>query len=376
MPGYWVLVSGQWKRAGRTSEGTTSTGALERPTGPGIYALEDLGVGTDVNAALSKVATLAAGVDPLDGKTRRTLTLPAMTVHATGFAKANNYAGFLVPNGVGIVGSGPGQTIFQVDPDTITSAQVSSWYPADVAGNTNGLKVFVAANGSDVRFGQFTIRGTQQRVGGTGVPSGYDTYQYNGAFFYKMTRPLIHDLKITGIPGYKNEPPGETSALGLFIGDGAKLYRCEVDGRRDLDNAKITAAGIATNNNTNVYLEGCSAHHNGFSHGFAFWQTNGITAVDCSATNNGTTGSPGTVADGFNFERSRTTVLTRPTVGFNTLCELRYYGKNNNDAYDGDTYPHSVDSLTLTDGGALDINIDGIQTTLPTITNSPTPVYH
>lgn len=344
---------------------------MTRPTGAGFYAIEDLGVGMDFHAASAKVKTLAAAPDG-----RRTLTLPEYTFEATGFARASNWAGFLVDEGVSVVGSGFG-TKFRVAPDTITQAQVDSWYPPDVYGNTIQLSVFVVPNGTNVRVAQLSIEGTQQRVGGTGAPAGYDTYHYDGLNLYNLVNPLIEDVLVKGIPGYKNTPPGETFHCSTYLGSGARFYRVEVDGR-NAAGVRVGAAGFGTNTYSNAYFEDCYAHHMACSHGFAFWETKGIQTLRCIAENNGGVGG-GTfdalAGDGFNHERSFDTVHRFPRVGGNTLCELRYFAENQGDAYDGDTTGHQIYDLTVTDGGALDIRIDGSQTVLPTLTRCPAPVY-
>lgn len=351
---------------------------FSRPTGPGYYAIEDLGVGMDFNAAAAKVKTLATGVDST-GRTHRTLTLPAMTISANGFAKSENYCGFLLPDGVSVVGSGPTQTVFQVTPDTITQAQVDDWYPPiDSYPGTITLTALIAANGTNVELAQFGLRGTQQRLGGTKTPgSGFDTYHYNGIKVPRSTKPTIRDVKVWGIPGYRNSPPGETFGISTYLGSGARFYRVEVDGRND-SGVRVGAAGIGTNTTSGVYFEDCSSHDNAVSHGFAFWETNNGELVRCSATNNGSASGAdlgGVTGAGFNMERSRNIVHRSPRMGGNTLCEMRFYARNDGDAYDGDTTGHQVLDAVLTDGGPFDIRIDNAQVTLPTLTRCPPPVY-
>ncbi len=102
---------------------------MTRPTGAGIYAIENLGItGWDtlpgaagLTKALAKVATLAAAPDGT-----RTLTLPEHVFSFNGFSQSANYLGLLVPASVGIVGSGAG-TIIEVAQDSMTQAQSDSW---------------------------------------------------------------------------------------------------------------------------------------------------------------------------------------------------------------------------------------------------------
>lgn len=380
-------IGGVLTRKGRSSVGAGPVPAgFTRPTGPGYYAIEDLGVAltfAGFKSAMTQVKALATGVDS-KGRTHRTLTLPAMTIEAPGFAESTGHHAILLAEGVSITGMGPEQTLFEVAQDSITQSQVDGGYPPmDVYPGTIGLAAMVVPNGTGVQLAQLGLRGTRQRVSGTGVPAaGYDSYHYNGLHVSRCTAPLLQDVKVWGIPGYRNSPPGETFGINIFRGSGARLIRVECDGRNTAGTA-VGAAGIGTNTTTNVYLESSSAHHMGFSHGFAFWETNGVKAVDCVATHNGQVGGAalgGVSGDGFNFERSRSTELIRPTVGFNSLCELRYYGRNDGDAFDGDTGPHRVEGLKLLEG-ALDIWIDSagtagsVQTTRPTLVNCPPPAF-
>jgi hypothetical protein len=56
------------------------------------------------------------------------------------------------------------------------------------------------------------------------------------------------------------------------------------------------------------------------------------------------------------------------------MCELRYYA-NATAPNNGDTSPHHVTRLVLSDAGTFDIFIDNIQTTLPILVSCPTPNY-
>lgn len=386
-------VGGSLVRKGRATiaptpgPGPLPGGTVTRPTGPGYYAIEDLAVGMDFTAAMAKVKTLAAGTRPSDGTSHRTLTLPGTTsspfvIGANGFAAGVAAGfGFLFEESVSVFGSGEGATIFQVTPDSITQAQVDAKVPAiDSYPNNIGLRIAVVPNGVNVRLENFGMRGTQQRVGGTGTQGAqWDTYHYTGLSLTRHTNLTVENVKVWSIPGYRNSPPGETTAVSVLGGSAYRFVNVEIDGRRSWgDGSKISGAGFGTSSTTNVRYERCYAHHMGFSHGFAFWQTNGITAVDCVSTDNGGGQSAslgGTAGDGFNFERSRNSLLVRPTVGRNTLCELRYYGRNDGDSYDGDTFPHRVENLTLLEGN-LDIRIDKVQRTDPVLVSCPPPVFH
>ena len=169
----------------------------------------------------------------------------------------------------------------------------------------------------------------------------------------------------------------------MFQTTGATLTRVETDGR-DFAGVKQCGAGIGLNNADNTTLNQCYAHHNGYSHGFAFYRSRVIRTYGCGAEYNGQTNGSGTATagtkgDGFNHEQTFDTIHQSPYSGFNSLSEFRYYGNADTatypSAYGGDTYPHEVHDLTITDGGPWDVRIDNLQSTLPVLSNCPTPVY-
>jgi hypothetical protein len=339
---------------------------MPRPTGTGYYAIESLsGIGD-----YTTVAGFIAACNQINGLTamgngRRTLTLPAGVWSAPGFAQSIGNIGILVPDGVDIVGSGPTRTIFQVAPDSITAAQ------RDQPG---GVYLMHWQKSTGGVLAQFGLRGTRQRVGGTGPD-----IIYSGLICYKTVNPQLTDMLVQGFPGNLNSPPGETANIGFNNGSGGLILRLESDGRDYVTGLKTSAAGIACNTNPGITFRDCYSHHMGYSHGFAFWQSTNVTTYSCRSENNGTLGSGGalggTVGDGFNMEKSAGSIHYNPIVGGNTLCELRYYGRADGDAWSGDTTGHQVFDLVLSDGGALDIRIDNAQVTLPVLTRCPAPVY-
>jgi hypothetical protein len=362
-PKTYDQINDLWAVALPTS---TPTVDMSRPTGTGIYAIEDLtGIGdyTTIGgfiAACNKINTMTAMPNG-----RRTLTLPAGTWVAEGFAQSIGNIAILIPDGVDVVGSGPTRTTFLVRPDSITSSQ---------AAQPGGVYVMHWQKGTGGVLAQFGIRGTRQRVNGTGAD-----VIYTGLICYKQTNPFLTDMLFQGMPGNLNSPPGETANVGFNNGSGGTILRVESEGRDYLTGVKTSAAGIACNSNPGVTFRDCYSHHMGYSHGFAFWQSPNITTYNCRSENNGTTGAlnalGGTVGCGFNMEKSAGSIHYSPIVGFNTLAELRYYGREDNDPWSGDTTGHQVFDLVLTDSGSLNIRIDNAQTTLPILTRCPSPVY-
>ncbi len=60
-----------------------------------------------------------------------------------------------------------------------------------------------------------------------------------------------------------------------------------------------------------------------------------------------------------------------------TLSELRYFATPaaGSDRSSGDTGRHKLSGLALTDGGKLNVHMDGSQWTAPVLTSCPVPVY-
>ena len=348
-----------------------------RPTGTGYYAIEDLGVGLDLRAAFAAVGAQSGTIPGVGGKA---LTLPIGVFVVDGFSQSSDYLGVLTPTNVGLIGSGP-NTVIQVNPNSITAHQAATWVPPPTPlGTTNQLNVILFPSATvPITIAQFRVQGTSQRVGGTGT-----NYTYNGLRTNNCVGPVLTDLWVKGIPGFLNSPPGETFGINIYRGSGAILTRVETDGR-DLDGsiqgiagAKIGAAGIGLNTTSNTSLTDCWTHHTGFSHGLAIYQSPDTTTTrhraEYCGTGNGSGATGGTVGVGLNCEQSNRSIHHSPTLGFNTLAQMRYYGTTSG-SFAGDTTGHTIDGLVLSDGGSLTIRIDNAQTSHPTLTTSPTPTY-
>jgi hypothetical protein len=119
----------------------------------------------------------------------------------------------------------------------------------------------------------------------------------------------------------------------------------------------------------------------GYSHGFAFWQTTGVTTWNSRSEWNGTGvangGGGGTAGDGLNHEKTFKAVHYSPRLGNNSLTEIRYYG-NATSPNSGNTNGHQLHDLVITDGGKLNIKIENKQRNSSgeiAYFNCPTPVF-
>lgn len=345
MTDVYHALGGALKRKGRADLATST-----RPSGPGFFPVENYG--GDINAAATAVAAAGGG----------TVTLPAGTFSATGFGQNADTAGFFLPPKVSLAGSGRGATFLRVAPGTMTQTQKDSIPPSTPTGPTNPLNVLFVSGGNTETASVYglAVLGTDQ--GG---------FLYNGLRMSRLVAPTLSDVLVKGIPGHLNSPPDETFGVNIFRANGAKLYRVEADGR-DAGGNRVGAAGIGTNTVTDVELHDCSAHHMGYSHGLAAWQTDRLTTWNFVSTDNGGASGAATGGNsgaGLNHERSTYCVHYSPQLGNNTLTEVRYYGDLAN------TVGHELHNLVLTDGGALDIRMDKLQSSTPLLDACPAPVY-
>ena len=338
----------------------TAAVAAVRPTGPGIYAYENLGV-RGLNLTAGMAAAMAAA--RREGRSNPTLTLPNGIFESAGFGQSANNTTFLVPETLSLIGSGPG-TIIRTIPNTMTAAQAAT-IPTAVKGPTNPLRVLLIPKGTGIKMSQFTVQGTPQ-----------NGKLYQGVFVYRCNNSIFSDIKVMGIPGSFNAPPGETYALQVHNGTGNQFLRVDCDGR-DTSGKRVGAVGIAFTDTSNHQLRDCYTHHHAYSHGLVTWQSSGITTWNHRSEYNGSTGNGGWRASGINHEKSRNTIHYGARLGNNTLSEVRYYAQpaSGGDPYSGDTGGHQIRDSYTTDGGTLDILLDYKQTTRPAISGGTASRY-
>jgi hypothetical protein len=398
--------------------------SLARPSGPGFYPIETLNVAAtgvmapyDVQAAIEKIS--GSGY-PAGSNGTKTLTLPEGTFSAPGFQRPlpggdgnqGPFLGFLVPAGVSIVGSGQ-NTILQIEPDSITQSVYNyrMLYNPVNADAANGKPVggelifpdtfllsIIRFNGGSPKSGQFTVRGTQQRVDGTGK-LGY----YAGISFVNTTNATATDIWVDGIPAFLNGPPGESMSIVGTGGSGLTFTRCHVDGldksgtqpdrstipqsaRYSSDSGagknRQSGCGFGLNSTTNVKMYDCDAQNMGYSHGVSFYKCTTVETWNFKSINNGTGsvngGGGGSSGDGINHEDTQNSIHHAPVIGGCSLTDLRYWSDS---AY-GDTTGHYVYDLvklpgpwspnTEPDQGHTRIRLDRVQNTPPTLVNCPT----
>ncbi|MBW4043113.1 MAG: hypothetical protein HIU86_13500 [Acidobacteria bacterium] len=279
-----------------TSTSTPSLGSLRRVVDAACSSdPSEPGAAVSVPAdRIRPFATLPSGsfTGAVAAATGQVVQLPAAGVALHDFVPAGGTfdGGVLGPSALGMIGSGSSTTTVSLVPNTSTRASdVPRVFP-----QTNQLSVLRVAGGARVLQG-FTVRGT---------PQGH---LYNGLRIDGVVGLRAADIRVVGIPGDSSRPPGETFGLNDYKTSGSEYARVEVDG------AGIGGAGFGVNGSRDIRICDTSSHGNGSSHGFAFWQTNGIKLIDCSADDNG--------FSGFNFERvSGTVTLVRPEAHGNRFA--------------------------------------------------------
>lgn len=191
-----------------------------------------------------------------------------------------------------LVGAGSASTVVQMAPHSSTRA---SSVPR-TAWRTNQLSLIRIQNAS--RIAGFTLRATDQ------------DHLYNGLRISRSSNTVVSDVRVLGVPGGDDIPPGETFGINDFHTDGTVYSGVEVDG------AGSGAANFGTNSSSDVTVRGSFFHDSGHANGATFWQTRNVTVRDTRSNDN--------YDAGFNFERvSGSVLLDHVTIRGNRLAHLR-----------------------------------------------------
>jgi hypothetical protein len=163
-----------------------------------------------------------------------------------------------------LLGNGVDRTVYRLPPNTSTKT--------DPTTGTNQLKLIragglSATNAATVDLGGFTVEGTDQTT---------SLNAYGGIVVGYGKGSQVHDVKVTGIPGYASRPPGETFSLALFHSDSASLKNVTLDGNRASDGAPVAATLLGYNYTTgNHTITNLAANHADYGFGLAMFQTSG-----------------------------------------------------------------------------------------------------
>jgi hypothetical protein len=140
--------------------------------------------------------------------------LPAGLYEIVDFLQGGTAYGVYAPYCQGLVGDGVDQTVVQIRPHTSTQG---GQVPAQGSGGSNPLNLLRLAKGQCIST-DLTLSGTDQGH----LYGGFSLYMGNGSY--------LHNVKVTGIPGNWNSPPGETFAMNDYRSTNTTADHCEVDG--------------------------------------------------------------------------------------------------------------------------------------------------
>lgn len=207
----WTLQNGVLKRRG----------GLLNPTPVPTFPEPVIPNGTTI----VNYTDLAQPGDTLAGALRR-LTTPTAVRMPAGLFEIIDFSyslyGVLATNCLGLLGAGVDKTVIQIRPGSSTHV---SDVPVQGSGTTNQLSL-IRLSKDHIVTRDLTISGTDQPVDPhTGVP-----HLYNGFVHYMTTGSQFYNVKVTGIPGDWNSPPGETFAINCYKDTDTVLTYSEVDG--------------------------------------------------------------------------------------------------------------------------------------------------
>ena len=240
-----------------TVPGPTTTVTVPGPTATVTGSATPTVPGSTGTAAPSASATATPGLNTLTDFTQQS-------------------AGLFLASGQ-LLGDGVDRTIYRPSAHTSTKRAPST--------GTNQLKLIRAGglssgNPTAVDIGGFTVEGTDQ------LPS---LQAYGGIVVGYGTGSRVHDVKVTGIPGYASRPPGETFSLALFHADAATLTNVTLDGYRTSDGAQVAATLLGYNYTTGVHrITNLKANHALYGFGLAMFQASGTYTFDggCDLSDN------------------------------------------------------------------------------------------
>jgi hypothetical protein len=186
------------------------------------------------------------------------------------------YSGLYTASGQ-LLGAGVDSTVYLLPPHTSTKTDPSTGSNLLNLMRAGGMGADRAAT---VNVGGFTLEGTDQLS---------SLAAYGGMLVGYGTGSTIHDLKVTGIPGYSSAPPGETMALSLWHSDSASLRNVTLDGDRSGDGAQVGATLLGYNYTTGTHtISNLKATNARYGFGIAMWKASGSYTFDggCNLSHN------------------------------------------------------------------------------------------
>jgi hypothetical protein len=193
----------------------------------------------------------------------------------------------------GIDGAGVDSTIVQMAPHSSSKAgsvPKTAW-------KTNPL--YLLRFGGSPVLKDFTLKATAQG------------HLYNGMKLRSTTNARVTNVRVQGVAGNDDIPPGETFGINDANTHGSVYNHVEVDG------ANLGASGFGANSSSDVTIRDGYFHDNGYGNGATFWQTKNVTVSDTTSSDN--------KDFAFNFERVSGTVrITNAVMKNNRQGDLRF----------------------------------------------------
>jgi hypothetical protein len=207
----------------------------------------------------------------------------------------------------GIVGQGSDRTIIDLTGPILTE------FPLWHQGETTHFNVARIEPAPGLRLASPVLSGFTLRVSAPTVPGAL----FNGLRIARSDDLLIEDVRVLGVPGTGNLPPFETFGIDVLSCARPVLRRVVVDGQ------SRGGAGIGINTSTDALLDTCTSSANANSHGFACYQSQRVTFINCNAEHNGT-GLGGRAGVGFNHEESDEMLHIQSRAIGNSLASFRF----------------------------------------------------
>lgn len=225
--------------------------------------------------------------------------LPPGLYEFTDFTQGGAAYGVYSANMQGLIGTSgkASDVIVRMKPHASTKSAPTS--------GTNQLTLLRCNQGA-VTVGNLTLEGTDQG------------HAYNGLSIYQAAPgTVVGNLKVTGIPGTANYPPGETFAINLYRAAGTsanpvRLRDIDVTGIRTADGVKVGASPIGWNGCTWVDLTD-GYFHDTLTSMPTFWQSTDCTTTRLRSVHCGT-GSGALSGCGINHEESTRITHRSPTL--------------------------------------------------------------
>ncbi len=266
--------------------------------GIGAAAVGGVGISQVVSQSGTGKAVTAASTTPLQ-LGAQTYTYADFTEPASGMTSAI-LAG-------GIIGQGSDRTFIDL------TGPIRTGFPTWHFGDTTQWNVIRIEPTDGRRLQKPVLSGFTLRITAPLSPAAL----FNGIRIARCDDLLVEDVRVVGVPGAGNLPPFETFGIDLLSCARPVLRSVVVDGQGR------GAAGIGLNSSNDALLESCASAHNANSHGFACYQSERVTFVNCVSNDNGT-GTSNRAGAGFNHEDCQQAVHIQSQANGDSLASFRF----------------------------------------------------